>query len=137
MTTALIIGLCLIVLFWLSGKFRKGMAVNDNFITQMKFLQMYMLDNTEKLFYNKSEEDAIEMGQEMLWAAADDFHARMDRAVNKKVPVQVGDTSILMLSIKIIKVAEALVYIQKNGAIQYDGDEESVVETNEENETSD
>lgn len=116
-TALLLIGLGLVALFWLAGKARQGMAGHNAFFTQLRFIQMYMADNTEKQFYGKTEAEAIELGQDMLWAAAEDFHGRMDKAVNHQLPVQAGDMGLILASIRIIKAAEAMVFIKKNGPI--------------------
>jgi len=128
MTVVFVIVFSLVMLFWLAHKMRNHMTTHDAFYTQVKFIQMYMADSTEKLFYGKNEEEAFELGQDMLWSAASDFNARMDRAVNQKEPISMDDVQLLLSSIKIIKAAESMVYIKKNGPINYEIPEDSTAE---------
>ena len=125
MITALIcISIVLVAFLWFVAKIKKAMSLNDSFFTQIKFIQMYMSDTTEKQFYNKTKEEAIELGQDMLWSAAEDFHSRLHRAINEKQPVPAGDMGLLLSAIRILKDSEAIVFINKNGPIDYDNDDE-------------
>ena len=130
--TYLLIAVGLLVLFWFVSKLRRGMSNHDAFFTQVKFIQMYMSDVTEKSFYNKSTEEAMNLGQEMLWSAAEDFNERMHRAVVEKQPIPMGDMGMIISAIRIIKAAEAMVYIQNNGPIHYDDSEEPTVKNDSE-----
>ena len=107
----------LLFLFFITSKIRKSILANDSFITQLKFMQLYMHDTTEKQFYNKDAESATQLGQDMLWQAAFDFHERMQAAIIDKRPLPIGDVTLLMSAIKIIKAAEAMVYIHNYGPI--------------------
>ena len=81
---------------------------------------MYRGDDTQKVFYNKEVDDAMTLGQDMLWEATKDFNDRMHKAIVMGQPFLYEDMGIIMASIKIIKVAEAMVYIKNNGPIHYD-----------------
>ena len=109
----------LIVFFYLFSKLRKSLAENDPFFTQVKFVQMYMDDRTEKMFYNKDEKEALELGQDVLWAAGQDFNKLMQYHVVEKQPLSTGDMSIVTAAIRIIKATEAIVHIKSNGPIEY------------------
>lgn len=114
------IALGVATLIWFASKMKKGMEEHDSFFTQVKFIQMYMSDSTGKLFYNKSKEEAVELGQELLWAAAEDFNERMHTAVIEQQPIPVGDMGLITSAIRIIKCAESMVYIEKNGPLYED-----------------
>ena len=109
-----------IAVLWLASRLRRGIAGHDAFFTQVKFIQMYMKDNTEKQFHNKDVDEAMAFGQEMLWSAAEEFNERMHKAVIEQQPIPIGDMGMLMASIKIIKAAESMVFIKKNGPIHED-----------------
>ncbi len=118
------------ILLLIVSRFRKGMNNHSDFFTQVKFIQMYMLDGTEKLFYNKDEDEVVTLGQDILWESAEDFHNRMHEAVNEGKPVPMGDMGMIQSAIKIIKAAEAMVYIKKNGPIHKDDSEKDTEESN-------
>ena len=115
----IIIGIVIvfIVLFWIVLVIHRNMSSHNAFLTQLRFLQIYIGDTTDKQFYNKDVDEAMRFGQDMLWQAAEDFNERMYRAIIKKEPIVIGDIKILEASIKIIKAAESMVFIKKNGPI--------------------
>jgi hypothetical protein len=118
--TYVLITIGVLALIWIANRLKNGAAVQEAFFAQVNFIRMYMGDKTEQEFYNKDVDEAIEFGQDMLWEAASDFNERMHRAVIEKEPVPMGDMSLIISAIKIVKAAESMVYIKKNGRIDYE-----------------
>ena len=115
---AVVVTLFLLAVSWI----RRGMTRHDAFFTQVKFIQMYMSDTTQTQFYNKEVDDAVTLGQDILWESAEDFNERMHTAVIEGKPIPIGDMGLILSAIRVIKAAEAMVFIQKNGPIYEDED---------------
>ena len=118
----IIICVSVLALIWVANRLKRGVASQEPFFAQVNFIRMYMGDKTEKEFYNKDVDEAMRYGQDMLWAAAQDFNERMHRAVIEKEPVVMGDMTLIISAIKIVKAAESMVYIKKNGRIDFEED---------------
>jgi len=115
MNTAIIIAIIIAVIIWAASKLKK--AIINPFATQIAFLQLYMSDKTEVEFFDKSVDDAMEHGRDMLWGAAKDFRQGMHRAVMKKEHLMPDDLRLLYAAIRIVKAAEAMYYIEEEGPI--------------------
>lgn len=124
LTALIVIAIAVTVFLFIVSRIRRGMMRHDAFFTQVKFIQMYMSDNTQKQFYNQEVEDAVALGQKMLWEASEEFHERMHKAVIGGEPIPMGDMGIIIASIKIIKAAEAMVFISNNGPVYEDEDDD-------------
>ena len=120
MITLFIIAITLIVLFWVTSKLRQKWHLEDAFATQINFMRLYMRDDTDKLFYNKTLEESEALGQDLIYTSARNFRAIMhDNQINE-TPLERNDLRLLKVSIAIIKAAEAMVYITDNGPIMKD-----------------
>lgn len=117
---SVVIAVLVVVFLLIATRIRKGMMKYDAFFTQVKFIQMYMNNTTQKQLYNIEVDDAMSLGQDILWEAAEDFNNRMHKAIIEGKPIPIGDMGIITSSIKIIKAAEAMVFIKKNGPIYED-----------------
>jgi len=87
------------------------------FTTQLKFLQLYMLDNTDLEFYDKEYDEAMKHGQDLMWKYANEFRDKMQITVKEQQPLESTDMELLKSVIKIVKAAEAMVFIEKHGPI--------------------
>lgn len=125
LTVLIAIAVVVIIFLFFVSQIRTGIAKHDAFMTQVKFIQMYMSDTTQQEFFNRDEDDAVDFGQQMLWDAAEHFNDLMHEHVIEGKPVPIGDMRLLQSSIRVLKAAEAMVFIKKNGPIyeHHDGDD--------------
>jgi hypothetical protein len=122
-TVFIAIAVVVVIFLFFVSQIRTGIAKHDAFMTQVKFIQMYMSDTTQKEFFNRDVDDAVDFGQQMLWDAAEHFNELMHEHVVEGKPVPIGDMRLIQSSIRVLKAAEAMVFIKKNGPIYEDEDE--------------
>lgn len=105
-------------LAWFSGKLRDHMQKAETpFMTQLKFLRLYLLDKTELEFYDKSHDEVVEYGQDVLWNAANHLRNTLKDAVENQTPMEPDDIRMLTYMIRIIKAAEMLVRAERGETI--------------------